>query len=70
MKSVTKVDCPTCGAPVEWTRLATWRPFCSERCKMMDLGAWANAEHAIPGNPPSEDEGGEPWQTTDNPGRE
>jgi endogenous inhibitor of DNA gyrase (YacG/DUF329 family) len=26
-----------------------WRPFCSERCKLMDLGAWASERHAIPG---------------------
>ena len=27
------VDCPTCGAPVEWTAASAFRPFCSDRCK-------------------------------------
>ncbi|WAJ36876.1 DNA gyrase inhibitor YacG [Pseudomonas sp. GOM7] len=46
----TLVQCPTCGAPVEWKAESTYRPFCSERCKLIDLGAWAAEEHAIPGN--------------------
>ena len=44
------VECPTCGAPVEWSAESPNRPFCSERCKLIDLGAWAAEEHAIPGN--------------------
>ncbi|MBA4682857.1 DNA gyrase inhibitor YacG [Pseudomonas sp. MDMC216] len=46
----TIVQCPTCGAPVEWKAESTYRPFCCERCKLIDLGAWAAEEHAIPGN--------------------
>ena len=46
----TIVQCPTCGAPVEWKAESTFRPFCSERCKLIDLGAWAAEEHAIAGN--------------------
>ena len=34
------VSCPQCGRPVEWTPEARWRPFCSERCKLIDLGSW------------------------------
>jgi endogenous inhibitor of DNA gyrase (YacG/DUF329 family) len=34
---------------VEWTDAFPWRPFCSERCKLIDLGAWAAEKHAIPG---------------------
>jgi endogenous inhibitor of DNA gyrase (YacG/DUF329 family) len=45
------VPCPTCGRPVEWTEAFKWRPFCSERCKLIDLGAWASEKHAIPGEP-------------------
>jgi endogenous inhibitor of DNA gyrase (YacG/DUF329 family) len=41
--------CPTCGRPVEWSEKSPWRPFCSERCKLIDLGAWASGKHAIPG---------------------
>jgi endogenous inhibitor of DNA gyrase (YacG/DUF329 family) len=43
------VQCPTCGRSVEWNDKSPWRPFCSERCKLMDLGAWASERHAIPG---------------------
>ncbi len=46
----TIVQCPTCGASVEWKVESTYRPFCCERCKLIDLGAWAAEEHAIPGN--------------------
>jgi len=43
------VPCPTCQKPVEWSEHSTWRPFCSERCKLIDLGAWASEAHRIPG---------------------
>jgi uncharacterized protein len=35
---------------VQWNASSPWRPFCSERCKLIDLGAWASEQHAIPGN--------------------
>ena len=41
------VACPTCGTQVEWTAAARFRPFCSERCKMIDLGAWASDSYSI-----------------------
>lgn len=47
--------CPTCQRPVEWTADARWRPFCSERCRLIDLGDWINEKHAIPGEPASPD---------------
>lgn len=53
-KSPRKVSCPTCGKAVEWTDQNPYRPFCSERCKQIDLGAWAAEEYRIPeppGNP-------------------
>jgi endogenous inhibitor of DNA gyrase (YacG/DUF329 family) len=43
------VACPTCQRPVEWSTASAWRPFCSERCKLIDLGAWVSEERAIPG---------------------
>lgn len=46
---VTKVDCPTCGAKVAWTEENKYRPFCSDRCKQIDLGAWAEEKYAIAG---------------------
>ena len=45
----TLVACPRCGNPVEWTPASKYRPFCSERCKTLDLGAWANEEYRIAG---------------------
>lgn len=44
----TVVDCPTCGKKVAWTTENTYRPFCSERCKKIDLGAWAEEKYTIP----------------------
>jgi uncharacterized protein len=42
------VACPQCGQPVEWTPESKWRPFCSERCKMLDFGAWASERYRVP----------------------
>ena len=42
------VRCPQCGKPVEWSPASRWRPFCSERCKMIDFGAWASDAYRIP----------------------
>jgi endogenous inhibitor of DNA gyrase (YacG/DUF329 family) len=42
-----KVKCPVCGRWVEWTADYPFRPFCSERCKLIDLGAWAAEENRI-----------------------
>ena len=33
------VACPTCQRPVEWSNASPFRPFCSERCKLLDLGS-------------------------------
>jgi uncharacterized protein len=43
------VPCPTCQRLVEWSEASPFRPFCSERCKMIDLGAWFAEKHVIPG---------------------
>ncbi|KXO11205.1 zinc-binding protein [Moritella sp. JT01] len=45
-----QVNCPTCQKPVEWVATSEFRPFCCERCKLIDLGEWANQERAIPGD--------------------
>ncbi len=44
-----RVKCPTCGKMSEWSENNPWRPFCSERCKLIDLGEWATEGHRIPG---------------------
>ena len=43
-----KVVCPTCGKQIEWRPENTWKPFCSERCKLIDLGAWATENYRLP----------------------
>ena len=45
---VTLVKCPQCGRPVPWSAESTYRPFCSDRCRLVDLGAWLTEEHRIP----------------------
>lgn len=51
----TVVNCPTCGAKVEWTEASKYRPFCSERCRQIDLGAWAEEKYVIPVANPLDD---------------
>ncbi len=43
----TRVSCPHCGASVPWTAASPWRPFCSERCRLIDLGEWFDEGHRI-----------------------
>lgn len=43
------VKCPTCGKDVRWETSSKWRPFCSERCRLIDLGEWASESHRIKG---------------------
>lgn len=50
-----RVRCPHC------LKLTTWeenpfRPFCSERCKLIDLGAWAEEDYRIPGKSEEEED--------------
>lgn len=42
------MKCPTCGKKVDWND-NPYRPFCSERCKLVDLGKWVNEEYRVPG---------------------
>jgi endogenous inhibitor of DNA gyrase (YacG/DUF329 family) len=50
------VACPQCRRPVEWVPASRWRPFCSERCKMIDLGAWASEAYRVPVTEAPDDE--------------
>jgi endogenous inhibitor of DNA gyrase (YacG/DUF329 family) len=43
-----KVRCPQCGAESPWNQGNPYRPFCSERCKLIDLGAWAYESYRVP----------------------
>ncbi|HJZ79028.1 MAG TPA: DNA gyrase inhibitor YacG [Pyrinomonadaceae bacterium] len=40
--------CPTCGKQVEWND-NPWRPFCAERCKLIDFDKWTSEEYRVPG---------------------
>jgi len=42
------VKCPACGKEIEYSSENKYRPFCSERCKLIDFGAWADEEYALP----------------------
>ena len=42
------IRCPQCGGEALWAPENSWRPFCSERCKQIDLGAWASDAYRIP----------------------
>lgn len=43
--------CPTCRRSFEPQAKSRWPAFCSERCQLIDLGAWIEERHAIPGEP-------------------
>ena len=45
---VTLVRCPQCGGESVWNSANAFRPFCSERCKLIDLGAWASESYRVP----------------------
>ena len=50
--------CPQCRKLIRWSPTNPSRPFCSERCRLIDLGEWASEGHRIPGAPlaPADDE--------------
>ncbi|EPJ45655.1 MAG: hypothetical protein OFPII_26700 [Osedax symbiont Rs1] len=51
------IPCPECKKKSIWSSDNPHRPFCSERCKLLDLGAWASGDYQIPTevNPDEED---------------
>jgi endogenous inhibitor of DNA gyrase (YacG/DUF329 family) len=53
--SPTLVKCPTCKRTLDWSA-SEFRPFCSDRCRLIDLGAWLSEKHAIPGDAPPDGE--------------
>jgi uncharacterized protein len=50
MKKIA-ILCPTCRKPSSIDKSNKFRPFCSDRCKLIDLGAWADETHRVPGEP-------------------
>lgn len=51
-----KLNCPQCQTPITWSDDYPHRPFCSERCRLIDLGAWAEEDYRIPQAPDIDDE--------------
>lgn len=45
------ICCPRCGAKGTWTEENKFKPFCTERCKLIDLGDWADEKHRVAGDP-------------------
>ena len=46
-KVLRLVACPNCGKQVPWSSANPYRPFCSERCKLIDLGQWATERYRV-----------------------
>jgi uncharacterized protein len=53
MVKARKVPCPRCGTLTEYSPENKWRPFCSERCRIIDLGKWAAEDYRVPEEDPS-----------------
>lgn len=51
MNHSKRISCPMCGKPNTWQVENAFKPFCSHRCKLIDLGEWAKESRQIPGEP-------------------
>jgi uncharacterized protein len=54
------IECPVCGARTVFAPSNPWRPFCSERCRRTDLGAWASESYRIAAKPAPDEAGADP----------
>ena len=50
------VNCPGCQRQIGYSLQNPWRPFCSERCRNADLGAWASERYRVAAPPVPEDD--------------
>lgn len=50
-----KYPCPTCRKSITYSKANQYRPFCSKRCKLIDLGEWASEGHRIDGKPAADE---------------
>ncbi len=50
VSDIRQVPCPICGRLAEFSPRNRWRPFCSERCRGVDLGAWASDGYRVAGS--------------------
>ncbi|HKC44435.1 MAG TPA: DNA gyrase inhibitor YacG [Burkholderiales bacterium] len=57
--ALRSVNCPRCGAQVPWVPASKHRPFCSERCRLVDLGAWATEQYRVGAVEEDRDAGGQ-----------
>lgn len=57
--SARRVPCPRCRAQCLFDSSNRWRPFCSERCANIDLGAWASEGYRVEAEAPADPEGSE-----------
>ena len=57
-KNLPKINCPTCYREVDWENNPA-RPFCCDRCRLIDLGKWADEEYHIEGKKVPEDDAGD-----------
>jgi endogenous inhibitor of DNA gyrase (YacG/DUF329 family) len=55
-----QVRCPACAGISLYSPANPYRPFCSARCKGVDLGAWASEEFKLPDNTPPDEPFGDP----------
>jgi endogenous inhibitor of DNA gyrase (YacG/DUF329 family) len=61
--SPARVRCPTCQRETDWK--GPYRPFCSERCRLIDLGAWLSEQRSIPGDTSEPPQGSDPEECPD-----
>jgi endogenous inhibitor of DNA gyrase (YacG/DUF329 family) len=51
LQPVATVPCPRCSKPAAFSPENKWRPFCSERCRTIDMGNWAAERYRVPEAP-------------------
>lgn len=56
MSEIETIPCPHCGKQVAWTGTSKWKPFCSDRCRLIDLGDWLAEKNALPADEPLPDQ--------------
>jgi hypothetical protein len=56
MSDIPVVKCPHCGKSVPWTDASAYKPFCSERCRLIDLGDWLLEKNALAADEPLPDQ--------------
>ncbi len=53
------ITCPACGGPSRYASDNAFRPFCSQRCRSLDLGAWASERYRVGATAATNDESNE-----------